>query len=552
MAGRTYTAAFSRAMQRPSLATIGLATLLALPLFGVVAGGFGTPTGTDGASAARLFGLYVPNTLLLLVISCGFSAVIGTVCAWIVAAHSFPGRRIFEWALVLPLALPGYIGAYVYGGLLEYAGPVQMTLRSMTGSELGWFPDVRSLGGAGLLLALVLYPYVYLIARAAFLRRSQTLFQAARVLGAGPFTAFRRIALPTAAPAILGGVMLVGMETAADFGVADYFGVPTFSTGIFRTWYAMGDPVSALRLAASLLALVILLVAVERMSRASDGTLSVTMRATSVRARLRPVHTGLAWLALLCPVVFGFLLPTAVLLHLAIKAGPVTDVSTFMRYATTSLSVASLAAVLACALALLFAYRSRRRSGLAAHPATRYAITLGTLGYALPGTLLAVGILSTLGAFDRLASLWLERSFGMGLGLILSGSGLLLLFAYLVRFVTVSFSSIETGFRLVPVTTDLAAQTLGASPGRILREIHLPLIRPALAAALLLVFIDTLRELPATLLLRPFNFETLATRIYRLASDERLAEASGAALVLVLAGLLPVILVTRLSIRDKT
>lgn len=484
---------------------------------------------------------YILNTLKLMALVATMTAVIGVGTAWLTVSAQFPGRRFFNWALVLPLAIPAYIVAYVYTDLLSFAGPVQSALRGITGWEGGeyHFPPVRSLPGAAMMLSLVLYPYVYLLARTAFERQSAALFDAARMLGARPWRAFLRVALPCARPAIAGGLALALMETISDFGVVDYFAVPTLTTGIFRTWFNLGDVLSAAQIAAWLFIFAIALVFIEIIGRRGRVANPLARdRAAEPRA-LRGVARWAASLACALPVILGFVIPAGVLLRYAILQGDPLLGRNFFGFAWNSLFVAAVAAAIATAFALLLAYGERL------HPSrfNRISIRLATLGYALPGAMIAIGILTLSTGIDH-AFATAVGGFGFSPGLILTGSIAGLVFAYIARFLTAAYNATHSGLEKIHPTLDAAARSLGATPRRVLSAVHIPLLRGALASAALIVFIDVMKELPATLLLRPFNFETLATRTYRLASDEKLGEASTAALMIVALGLIPAILLS--------
>lgn len=535
-------------------AALAIAALAGLPIAAILwASLMGTHTGPSGTIAdlaATVLPTYIANTALLMALAGVFAAVTGTSCAWLIAATRFPGRRVLGWALVLPLAVPAYIAAYIYADLLDYAGPVQAGLRGLT----GWgpqdyaFPDIRSLGGGAFVLGIVLYPYVYLLARTAFATQSLSQFRAARSLGAAPAAAFWRVALPAARPAIAGGLALVLMEVLADFGVAEYFAIPTFSTGIFRSWLAMGDKQAALKLAAVMLLFVIALIALEAATRRgrSDSRDGLAARdGAEPLVALSPLGKALALIVCLIPVLLGFVLPAGYLAALALSdaaQGAAGDLATYAR-GSLWLGLAAASVCLVAALLLAFA-RARSPS-----PLTAGAIRLATLGYALPGALLAVGLLAPLGAFDQSLTRFARDTFGWGGGLLLTGTSAILIYALSVRFLTVAYNTVSGGLARIPPSLDAAARSLGARPARVLARIYAPLLAPSLAGAAALVFIDTLRELPATLILRPFNLETLATRTYRLASDERLIEASIPALILLAVGLLPVLLLNRLSRR---
>ena len=480
---------------------------------------------------------YIVNTAVLTLAVGLLSAVIGIACAWTVATRDFPGRRILSWALVLPLATPAYVVAYVYTDLLEFAGPVQTALRTLTGWAVGdyAFPPIRSLGGAAVVLSLVLYPYVYLLARTAFEAQAASLVDAARVLGAGSTRAFYTIALPASRPVVAGGVALAMMETVADYGVVDYFGISTFTTGIFRTWFALGDRGAAVQLAGWLFVVVAILIVAEQTARRGAFSNPVARTGSAVPVRLSGARAWFAILGCALPLVLGLIVPAAVLARYAFETGDPLLGRGFADFVTTTFGVAGTTAVLATLLALWLAYGVR----LNPHPANRLAMRTATLGYALPGAVLAVGVLVPLTGMDKALARFLNAQFDLGMGLLLTGTAAALVFAYLARFLTVAYNACQGGLDKVHRRLDDAARSLGAAPNRVLREVHVPLMRGAVASAVLLVFIDVTKELPATLILRPFNFETLATRVYRLASDERLAEASTAALAIVGLGLLP-------------
>jgi iron(III) transport system permease protein len=536
-------------------AALALAALAGLPLAAIawssLAGASPGASETITELAATVLPTYISNTALLMLLAGGIAALTGTGCAWLIAATHFPGRGVLGWALVLPLSVPAYLAAYIYADLLDFSGPVQSALRAATGWGAADYvvPDIRSLGGGALVLGLVLYPYVYLLARTAFATTSAAQFRAARSLGAPPHTAFWRVALPAARPAIAGGLALVLMEVLADFGVADYFAIPTFSTGIFRSWLAMGDKSAALKLAAVMLLFVIALVTLEAATRrgrsdSRDG-LGPQRADAEPLVTLSPLGQALALIACLTPVLLGFAVPAGYLASLAFTPTAQAAAGELATYARASLWLGLAAASLCLVAALLLAFaRARSHSRI-----TASAIRLATLGYALPGALLAVGLLAPLGAFDQSLTRFARDSLGWSGGLLLTGTGAVLVYALSVRFLTVAYNTVSGGLARIPPGIDAAARSLGASPSRVLARIYAPLLAPSLAGAAALVFIDTLRELPATLILRPFNLETLATRTYRLASDERLVEAAIPALILLAAGLLPVLLLNRLGKR---
>ena len=528
------------------LPALAAAAIVALPLIVVLANGLLPDNGGWQHLSETVLLTYLRNTFVLLLLVGLLSLAIGVGTAWLIAACEFPGRGTLSWLLMLPLAAPAYVVAYAYTDVLDVSGPLQNQLRSILKLGIDEFAlrGIRSLPSAAAMLAIVLYPYVYLLCRASFAGRAAAPFEAARVLGLTAFQAFVRVALPAARPALAGGLALVLMETLADFGVVDYFALPTFSTGIYRSWISLGERQTALRLAALLLLFVLTLLVFESAGRRGRPEPRELSRAA--RIRLSGWRARLATLACALPVTLGFAIPCAILLTLKFTTGgdPLFG-RRFIDYAGNSVSVSAAAALTATLLAVLMAYSQRQRPGRLGDGLIR----LGTLGYALPGMVLAVGLLGPLGTLDRNLTVWLRDHLGYGGGLVVSGTTVLLVYAYVCRFLTVSYNSVHSGFADIPEAMDAAARSLGASRGDVLRRIHLPLIRPSVLAAALLVFVDAMRELPATLMLRPFNFDTLATRVYRLASDERLAEASTAALTIVLLGTLPVLLLNRLGRR---
>lgn len=487
---------------------------------------------------------YIRNSLTLMMGVAVGTLLIGVSSAWLVTMCRFPGRRVLEWALLLPLAFPAYIIAYTYTGMLDVAGPVQTGLRDLFDWSYGeyWFPQIRSLGGAIAMLSLVLYPYIYLLARAAFLEQPVHALDASRILGAGPYQTFFRVSLPTARPAIIAGLSLALMETLADYGTVQYFGVAAFTTGIFRTWFGLNDSAAAAQLSALLMSFVLVLVIMERVSRKRARYHDVYRQSLPLPSyRLHGARSFIAFLVCTLPVLFGFLLPGGQLFVWALQSAGETLDREFFTLVWHTITLAAGSAGLALGLALFMVYGKRLRGGLAVNGAVR----LAGLGYAVPGTVIAVGIMMPLSWVDRILDSWLREVFGVSTGLLLSGTLFALMFAYMVRFLAVSLQTVEAGLSKIKPSMDDAARTLGYRPGQVLRRIHVPMLRSSLLAALLLVFVDVMKELPATLILRPFNFNTLAVRAYELASDERLMDASTAAVAIVLMGILPVILLSR-------
>ncbi|MGY8956515.1 MAG: ABC transporter permease [Alphaproteobacteria bacterium] len=488
------------------------------------------------------------NTVLLMLGNGIGVFVIGTSTAWLVATSEFPGRRLFEWALLLPLAVPAYIVAFVYTDILEFAGPIQGLLRDIFGWQTKrdyWFPEIRSMGGAMFVMSFVLYPYVYLLARATFLEQSLSLLEVSRTLGRGPWKSFFTVALPLARPAIVVGIALALMETLADFGTVDYFAVNTLTVSIFEVWLGMGNAGGAAQIALVMLAFVVVLISLERIGRRGRRYHDTSNRHTSPsRYRLGATRRWWATISCLLPILIGFIIPAGVLTRHAIVFFDESWNAAFFGFARNSLMLATLAAVAAVAIAVFLAY-GRRMSGRAFGILSRVAL----LGYAVPGAVLAIGVLIPFARLDNAVDSVARDWFGISTGLVLSGTIFALIFAYVVRFLAVGFGAVEASLGKIQPTMDMAARSLGAGPGRTLWRIHIPLVRGSLIAAGTIVFVDSMKELPATLILRPFNFDTLATHVYQFASDELLEQSALSALTIVLAGILPVILLSR-SIRQ--
>ncbi len=518
-----------------------VAALLAAPILVVVAQVFMPSQGTWAHLAATVLPEYVGTTLALLVGVAAGVIAIGVFAAWFVAWFRFPGRDWLQWALVLPLAMPAYVMAYAYTDFLQFAGPVQTGLRELTGwrAREYWFPEVRSLWGAIVMFSFVLYPYVYLIARAAFLEQSLNLIEAGRQMGRGVWGVFFRIGLPLARPAIAAGASLALMETLADFGTVSYFAVNTFTAGIYRAWYSMGDPVAASQLAVVLLLFVAVLLFIEHWNRGRARFYNLASRPMD---RPYALHGWRAWLVTaLCvvPVVVGFLLPVAILGRVIWNEPEPLFTARFFGLMGNSLSLSAVTATAAVFLAVALAYAARLSRGM---PVVAIANRIAGMGYAVPGAVIAVGILVPVTRLDNLVANWAEAQFGVKLGLIFTGSIAALVYAYLVRFLAVALQTVEAGLAKVRPSMDDAARSLGLSPSRTLWRVHLPILRGSLLTAALMVFVDVMKELPATFAMRPFNFDTLAVQAYNMAKDERLAEAAAASLVIVAVGLVPLFL----------
>ena len=493
---------------------------------------------------------YVINSLLLVIGVATGSLILGVSTAWVTTTCDFPARRWFEWALLLPMAMPAYIIAYTYTGMLDVGGPLQAWLRATFDWQYGdyWFPNIRSLGGAVVMLSLVLYPYVYLLSRAAFLEQSMALLEVSRTLGASPTRTFFRVALPMARPAIVAGMLLALMETLADYGTVQYFGVSTFTTGIFRTWFGLGDPVAAAQLSAMLMSFVVVLVFLEQWSRRmAKYHETMGSKRPLPRYQLHGWRRLVGLLVCIIPLGFGFLLPAGQLLSWAFKtAASVVDAG-FLQLVGNSLLLAGSAAIVTLLVGVFMAYGKRLHGTRTVSSAVRVA----GMGYAIPGTVIAVGVMIPFAWLDNNIDSWMREHFDISTGLMMSGTLVALLFAYMVRFLAVALQAVEAGLARIRRSMDDAARALGLSPSQVLLHVHAPMLRGSLITAMLLVFVDVLKELPATLVLRPFNFNTLAVRAYELASDERLADAATASLTIVVAGIIPVILLSKSMNRGK-
>jgi len=532
-----------------AIAAAVAACLLAVPVV-VVLGSIFTPSRETWAHlSATVLPEYIGNTLwLTLSVGVGVT-VIGVATAWFTTMCRFPGRGFFEWALILPLAMPAYVMAYAYTDFLQFTGPVQTWLRGYFGwgPREYWFPDVRSVGGAAVIFSFVFYPYVYLLARAAFLEQAAGMIEAGRSLGYGPWRSFFRLALPLARPGVAAGVALALMETLADFGTVSYFALPTFTTGIYRAWLSLGDRAAAAQLAAALLGFVALILIAERLSRGRARFDNRGSRRPLMAQRLEGLRAWGAVLACTIPLLIGFLLPAAILLELSVTGSELQFGARYSRLVFNSVSVAAVTAACAVALALLMAYALRSGGGWFALAAHR----LAALGYAVPGAVIAIGVLIPVTRVDHALSGLLQSLLGISTGLLLTGGIVALVYAYLVRFLAVALQSVEAGLAKVTPSMDDAARSLGASPLSILMRVHVPLLAPSVLTAALMVFVDVMKELPATFMMRPFNFDTLAVHAYNLASDERLSELAAPALTIVAVGVVPLVLLSRSLVRAR-
>ena len=488
----------------------------------------------------RLLPGYVINTILLMIGVGILTTIMGLVSAWLVTMYRFPGRSIFQWALILPIAIPAYINGFTWAGILDYTSPVYVFFRHAFGIETGpyLFFNILSLPGAVIILSLSLYPYVYLITRAWFLKQSTLLFEASASLGRKPLNTFFTIVIPLTRPALVAGVSLVLMEVLNEYGLVTYFGVDTFTTGIFTAWFAFGNPVAAMKLSTYLMVIVLGLIVMERYQRRNKRYDLIGSSYRPVKPRkISPPASMLCILFCLAPLLAGFIIPAIKLGYWSsYTAGTVLDMR-FLGLLRNSFFLAFTAAIIVAGVALFVAFTVRTFP----HIFVRSLARVSNLGYAIPGAVVAIGII--------VFTLWMDqhiRSWIPGMQVALSGRMGVLVFAYVVRFMAVGYNPIESGMARVSKSLDEAARSLGHSNWKNLRRINLPLVKGSLLSAVLLVFIDVIKELPITLILRPFNFDTLAIRAFEFASDERIAEAAPAALIIILVGLIPVYLLNRL------
>lgn len=487
---------------------------------------------------------YIETTLILMLGVGVGTLFLGVGTAWLVTMCRFPGRRLFEWGMLLPMAMPAYIIAYVYTDILEYAGPIQGMLRDLFGwSGKGdyWFPEIRSVGGAIAMMTLVLYPYVYLLSRAAFLEQSVGVLEASRSLGRGPWRSFFTVALPLARPGIVIGLSLVLMETLNDYGTVDFFAVNTFSAGIFDVWMNMNNVSGAAQLAMVLLAFVAVLVFSERYARRRQRFHHTSSKVQELPGyRLTGRWRLAATIGCAAPVALGFVLPTLVLISYAIRHFDPELTGEIFEYAVNSVKLAVLAGAIAVLIAIVMAYSARIKGGWVLLAASRVA----AMGYAVPGALLAVGVMVMLGSLDNGIDDFARRNFGLSTGLVFSGTVAAVTYGYLVRFLALSLGTVEASLGKITPSMDGAARSLGRGALGAMRLVHLPLMRVSILTAVMLVFVDCMKELPMTMILRPFNFQTLATFVHQYASDEQLGDAALAALTIVGVGVIPVILLS--------
>jgi iron(III) transport system permease protein len=526
-----------------------IASLMALPI-AVILFYLVTPSGEIWSHLAEtVLPGYVTNSLVLMVWVGAGTLVIGAGAAWLITMTHFAGRRFFEWALIMPLAIPAYVIAFTYTGLLEYAGPVQTLLRDFFGWQSStdyWFFQIRSLTGAAAMMTLVFYPYVYMLARAAFLEQSVSVLDAARTLGKGAWGTVFHMALPLARPAIMGGLALALMETLNDFGTVQFFAVDTFVTGIYRTWMNLGEPKVAAQLGAILMLFVLALLVLEKRSRKKRVTHTVGAYKNLPRFALSKFGAAAAFVFCLVPVFFGFLVPVAAMIVWTIQTSKYLDTA-FFQMTVTSLSLSGITALAAVVTAILLAYGQR----LMPANINFMAVRLATMGYAVPGAVIALGIMIPFTFLDNFIDRLSRQFFDHATGLILTGTWAALIFAYVVRFLAVSFNTVESSMTKVTPSMDGVSRTLGMNAGQTLWRVHTPIMRPSLLTAAVLVFVDVMKELPATFMMRPFGLQTLAIRSYELASDGLIKESSGSSLAIVVAGIIPVIILSLMISKSR-
>lgn len=518
--------------------------LVATPILTIVFKLFDTPGSHWEYISSRIVSVYLSGTLLLLVGVAVLTFIIGVGMAWLVTAYDFPGRKELEWLLILPLAFPSYMMSYAYVGLLEYTGPVHTFIREWTGWQItGPLIDIMNTPGAIFIFSMSLFPYVYVVCRTSFLSRSREVQEAAYLLGSTPLQTFFKVALPLARPAIAGGIALASMEVLNDYGTVKYFGLDSFTTGIFRAWFSFGDLNTAIRLAAILTLIVMLLIGIEHRSRGQKGWVT---RSTSSSPTLRtPLHgVGLvigsaAGLLVLC---LSFLFPLAQIIYWVVQTAHKIINHDFWLLIVRSFILASGTSLLIVLLATILLYALR----LSTFKWVRYVANFAALGYAIPGAVIAVGVMSPTIGFDK----WLlELNNGKG-GLLLSSTVFMLIFAYCVRFMAVGYNPIDAGFQKTGKHVNEAARTLGSNSWKTFWKVDLPMVKKSIVAGILLTFVDVIKELPLTLILRPFNFHTLATKAFDMATNEQVPEAANASLIVILTGVIPIILLNRI-LRNK-
>lgn len=540
-------AAHDRPIGRLTLAACVVSALVAIPIIAIVVIAFSGDPDNWRHMLVNVMPRATGRTLLLLALTCGVTAVFGILTAWLVVSFDFPLRRLLSSALVLPLAIPSYLAAYAFGEFFDFTGPLQTGIRTIFGFQTPrdyWFPDIRSLGGAVLVMGAVLYPYVYLASRSVFLMQGRGAADVARTLGAGPGRVFLKVQIPMARPAIMVGLTLVMMETLNDIGAVEYLGVQTLTFSVYDTWLNRGSLAGAAQIACVMLIFISGLMYVERQARKRQRFSTQKTTAMVPDALRRPLK-GLRALAAtgFCalPVIIGFVVPFTVLATFALRRLDQFAEPRLLKALYNSITISTAAAVICVLFAFVLAYAARTDRSRTTGMASRIA----SLGYGIPGTVLGIGVLIPLAAFDNALDGFLRSHLGISTGLLLSGTGFAIAYAATVRFLTMAEGTVDAGFHKLSPHLDMAARSLGRTRFQTLTGVLLPNMRPAVLTAALLVFIETLKELSATILLRPFNYNTLATLVYEDASRSQVQDASVAAVIIIIAGLIPVVLVSR-------
>ncbi|MEI6890806.1 MAG: iron ABC transporter permease [Pontiella sp.] len=522
-----------------------IASIIILPLLAIIAQAFAPDKDVFRHLFRTVLPTYIGNTICLMLGVCICALLIATPAAWLVAKCQFPGRKAFQWALLLPLAMPAYVVAYVYTDLLDYAGPIQKTLRLwfdwQTPADY-YFPEIRSLAGASVVLALVLFPYIYLLARTAFMEQSASLQHASRVMGCGSWQSFWRLSLPMARPALAVGASLVAMETAADFATVSYFAVPTLTTAVYDTWLGYGSLSAAAKLSSIMLLVIFSMIGVERFARRkqqlfqkqSGPNEKSVSKLTGISAVLATAYCSLL-------LFFSFLLPFIILLQYAWDYFDESWNADFWQYSFNSLYIAAIVSVIAVLIGVFLIFIRR----ISPRTSDILPSRLASTGYALPGTVLAIGILVPFTMLDFAINDLCEYFGQQGPGLLFTGSVFIIIFAFFIRFLAIAIGSVENSYKRISPSLDMAAITMGLKPKALLGRVHIPLLRKGIFTGLLLVFIECMKELPASLLLRPVGFENLATYVFQFVSDEQLEHGALAAIVIVLVGLVPLIYLNR-------
>lgn len=524
-----------------------LVLLICIPIFIIFSHLFASPSSTWSHLASTVLKDYIINSFILIAGVGSLSLIMGVSTAWLVTTCNFPGRKFFSWALILPLSIPTYIAAYTYAGIFDYTGPVQKWVTFLGIDNNTIFFDVMTIEAIIFILAFTLFPYVYLITRTSFHRQSRTFLESSRSLGKGQFSTFFKIALPLARPAIVGGLFLVLMEVLNDYGAVKYFGIPTFTTGIFRAWFSLGDSDAAIRLSAILMIFIFSLMWLENWQRgkakftSSDSSFKPMQKLTFGK-----VGKSIAFTICLVPFLFGFFIPVLQLGSWTLQTAKDVVNTEFIVLVLNSFFLAVVAALLCVFVALVLIYTARLYHSYLTSRFSQIAV----LGYSMPGAVIAVGVLIPLISLDKSIAGFMSANFGISTGLLLTGTIFALIFAYLVRFLAISFNPIKAGFENTCEKLDEASRSLGISPLRTLRRINLPLIKGTLLGAAILVFVDVLKELPIILVLRPFNFNTLSIRAFELASDEMVAQSANAAIIIILTGIIPIIILSNLISRE--